>query len=113
MAEREDEESRQLRRRTEHRVAINNRGQITGWLYGPQRAFLWQNGKFTDLGTLGGASLAYAINDRGQIVGDSSTGEDDDHAFLWEKGTMTDLGNVATDGLTWINNRGQVAASTE
>ena len=41
-----------------------------------QHAFLWQNGKMTDLGTLGHTyrdSSASAINGHSQIVGMSST----------------------------------------
>ena len=38
----------------------------------------------TDLGTLGGAwSQALAINDRGQIIGDSATRSGETHAVLW------------------------------
>ena len=46
-----------------------------------------------DLGTLGGEeSWAWAINNRGQVVGWSETTDGDIHPFLWEKGEMTDLG---------------------
>ena len=38
------------------------------------RAFVWENGKATDLGTLGGSnSSASAISERGQIVGWATT----------------------------------------
>jgi probable HAF family extracellular repeat protein len=65
-----------------------------------------------DLGDLGGGlSHASAINDRGQVVGYSSTPAFETHAFVWTAGEgMRDLGtlggsySVATD----INDRGQV-----
>src|SRR5436309_198471 len=60
---------------------------------GPSHAYLWEPGKTTLLGTLGGSwSVARAINDRGQIVGDSDTSSGKSHAFLWENGELTDLG---------------------
>ena len=38
----------------------------------------------TDLGTLGGSeSMAFAINDAGQVVGNSATASGDLHVFLW------------------------------
>src|SRR6266849_5364546 len=67
--------------------AINERGQVvgaSGTASGKQHAFLWQNGKMTDLGTLGGrGSHPRAINGRGQVVGDSATASGKQHAFLW------------------------------
>jgi probable HAF family extracellular repeat protein len=97
---------------------VNNRGQVVGNTFqrrdgeGPGRAFLWERGQVTDLGTLGGpvvAAEAFGVNDRGQVVGASSAAQAT-HAFLWERGTMRDLGTLggdASEGAA-INNEGQV-----
>jgi probable HAF family extracellular repeat protein len=72
--------------------AINERGQIVGGSDTTARdkkgnairhAFVWENGKLTDLGTLGGSSEAVAINERGQIIGWSETKSGAAHAVLW------------------------------
>src|SRR5207244_2449398 len=50
------------------------------------RAFLYSAGVMQDLGTLGGRSYVYAINDAGQVVGRADVGDPavsaESHAFL-------------------------------
>jgi probable HAF family extracellular repeat protein len=68
------------------------------------------------LGDLGGEdSYAYGINDSGQVVGESTTGDGYRHAFLWEDGMMTDIGvlgvqpkGLEISGATSISNLGEV-----
>ena len=49
-----------------------------------------------DLGTLGGTfSVAFGINNRGAVVGDSTlSGDTILRGFFWQKGSMTDLGTL-------------------
>lgn len=63
--------------------AINDGGQIVGRCKG--HAFVWQDGKMTDLGTLPGgeSSGAVAINDEGQVVGTSAAEAGARHAVKW------------------------------
>lgn len=83
-------------------VALNESGQVIGWsakalgededLPRSPRAFLWQDGALTDLGTLGGASaIPFAINEAGQVVGQSQKANGRWHAFVWQNGEMTAL----------------------
>ena len=74
-----------------------------------ERAWKYQNGVMTDLGTLGGPQAsATAINGSGQIVGFAQTSSDADHGFLDTGGKMKDLGlNVFPDA---INDTGAVVA---
>jgi probable HAF family extracellular repeat protein len=74
--------------------------EIFGWAIA--HAFVWKNGRITDLGTLGDgpflASVARDINDAGMVVGTSETvgtaADRNPHAFVYNTATrqMTDLG---------------------
>jgi probable HAF family extracellular repeat protein len=74
----------------------------------------------TDLGTLGGSiSVAYGINNSGQIVGESTifdpaTHGDTRHAFFWENGVLNDLGTLTVNwsSAAAINNAGQIAGTS-
>ena len=66
-----------------------------------------------DLGVIPGGTLsqAYAINNKGQVVGIS--GNNGDHAFIWQNGTMIDLGFPVgdTSDAFAINDLGQVVGA--
>lgn len=70
----------------------------------------WHDERSRYLG--GNLSQAYGINNKGQVVGYSSTTSGQSHAFLWQTGTMTDLGtlggNFNSSKAYDINNKGQV-----
>ncbi|WP_423808584.1 hypothetical protein, partial [Proteus mirabilis] len=77
---------------------MNNAGQVTGSSRNADEftgaGFLYSNGQMTGLGTLGGSfSTGWAINDAGQIAGDSWT-PNPGGAFLYSKGVMNDLGTL-------------------
>lgn len=100
---------------------INDRGQVVGYARGPgstareTRAFLYSDGKITELGFFPGGSwsIACGINDRGQVVGYADTASGNTHAFLYADGRMTDLGTLGGSDC-WargINATGQVVGS--
>jgi probable HAF family extracellular repeat protein len=101
---------------------INNAGQIIGYSFilGPgsgSRGWIYEDGTLTDLGTLdGNRSSAYAINERGQVVGWSQINDPTiTHAFIWDDGIMTDLGvlpNETDSSAADINELGQVCGSS-
>lgn len=113
--------------------SINNLGQVVGtsgscgpfnpiWLFylSPVHALLWQSGRATDLGSLGGVTnnMAHGINNLGQVVGGSDvTGDQTTHAFLWTPQTrkMKDLGVVGSDFWSFalgINDEGQIVGAS-
>ena len=127
-------------------AAINDRDQVVGWATNTvddpyssalvsagfagtwpvttqMRAFVWKNGVKHDLGTLGGSdALAYAINQLGQIAGQSYTSDTPNpdtgiptmDPFLWERGKLIDLGTLGgtIGNPVWLNDRGQVTGSS-
>jgi probable HAF family extracellular repeat protein len=96
------------------------------------RAVIWENGEIHDLGTFGGnIGLATGVNNRGQVVGLTSTSNPDPfsilyfqiggittgtqtQAFLWQNGHMRNLGTLGgPDAAAFnVNNRGQVAGGS-
>jgi probable HAF family extracellular repeat protein len=90
------------------------------------RAFLWENGKKRDLGTLGGPdAMIFSsgfFNKRGQVAGVSYTNSTPGPTgfpfldpFLWDGSRMIDLGSLGgTFGFGFaLNNRGQVVGSSD
>ena len=82
--------------------AINNRGQVVGFLYLPELRFaMWQNGVITDLGSLDqfeGYALdeiddivAEAVNEHGQVIVNIWSSELDWTAVLWDDGVIKSL----------------------
>jgi probable HAF family extracellular repeat protein len=61
---------------------------------GESHAFIYQNGRMTDLGTFGGIrSSATIVDNAGDVFGVSQTTQGLSHAFEYQNGTITDLGN--------------------
>lgn len=99
---------------------INDSGHVVGSLEtdGGDRAFLYQNGTMTDLGTIPGPSgeeafsIAYGINNIGQVVGGSSTAHNANlSSFLYQNGAMNLVSGTAPQSVEVaidINDFGQV-----
>lgn len=97
---------------------INESGVIVGddaYEIGP--GWIYQNGQFTSIGTLGtdSASSAAGINSTGQVCGtsQSTTITSPDHAIRYEAGTgLIDLTPTFGSRAVAINEAGQIAGST-
>lgn len=104
---------------------INNRGEVVGQAFGTvdgrtiAGAYVWTNGTIRSLGSLGGEpgnTIAFAINDRGEITGESQTASEEYHAFLWRRGTIIDIGTLPAGGNSVgfdINNRGEIVGQAD
>ncbi len=119
--------------------AINDRGQVVGELFNSSasalHAFLYSDGSVTELGTLptGRNSSGYAINSRGQVVGNADVISSIDaildpgsgrvyyqtnyaqHAFLYDHGSIMDLNGLISTNSGWelnyaqdVNESGQI-----
>ena len=108
---------------------VSDAGQAAGFGYMAgdvyfHAAFWPKVGQITDLGTVGNdpCSSAKAINNRGQVVGDSislvncTTTGDASRAFLWEDGAIFDLNALISPGSPLylvhpqnINDQGEIA----
>jgi len=86
---------------------VNDSGLVVGTAYsnpaGSWRAFSWSaESGMIDLGSFGGRiNRANAVNNAGQIVGESYDASQTYHACLWEDGTMTDLNDLLLPGSGW------------
>jgi probable HAF family extracellular repeat protein len=105
---------------------MNEGGQVAGYSFinsipnpvtgiPTQDPFVWTDGKMIDLGTLGGTfGLPNAMNNRGQVVGQSNlAGDLTFHPFLWDGKKMIDLGTFggAYGEAHWINEAGDIVGS--
>ena len=98
--------------------AINNAGQVAGWTgtESTAQAVLYSGGVVKNLGTLPGdtASMAYAINNSGQVVGVSHVqtpfNSGPFQGFLYSNGMMQSLGTLGGNASVpqGINSSGEI-----
>jgi probable HAF family extracellular repeat protein len=96
-------------------TGVNASGQAVGYDFtsnlSSARAYLYDSGSLTDLGSLGGNHVyAQGINDLGQVAGFSQLpGDTVSHAFRYDSGTLTDLAPAGGNSYGYaINNNGDV-----
>ncbi len=99
-------------------VDVNERGDVVGYGQvaggGGDHAFVWRGGRLIDLSPLPGfsSSYAFAVNDRGDVVG-TSVGDRGINAVLWRPdGTAVDLtAQTGLDEVTDLDNAGRLVGS--
>jgi probable HAF family extracellular repeat protein len=103
---------------------LNNHGQAVGSgataNEAGSHAFLWSQGKLTDLtelGTLGSVNGALNVNELGHVVGISSTTPPTFLAVLWRNGEFINLSSLTADGddcssPARINSRDQIVGNS-
>jgi probable HAF family extracellular repeat protein len=106
-------------------TAINNLGQVPGYSSllndTTTHGFLWQKSSgMNDLGAVAGDifSIAWGVNDKGQVVGGSCDETGNCRGFLWQHGEITDINTLIDDGSSWfvvegdgINSREEIAGA--
>jgi probable HAF family extracellular repeat protein len=109
---------------------INNAGQIIGSTSdgsgstATSNPFLYQNGEYTAIGSLGGKTgSTNGINEFGEVVGASQIASGTNHGYVYIGGQLTDLNDLVTTPLTYngaavtltsavsINNFGEIVAT--
>jgi len=106
-----------------HAQGINNNGQVVGATFagydppapghaGQGRAALWRDGVVLDLGVAPGysASEANAVNDAGDVVGDSLESPGYREAFRWRAGVFRRI-HTLNSTIAAINNPGMVVGT--
>lgn len=106
-----------------HGLAINNQDQIAGQVFDANqqsRPFVWRNGEFIDLGSLGGTrASATEINDQGTVIGWALPVEaklSEAQAFVWNsEGGLRDLGTLGgkSSRAYGLNNHGQIVGYSQ
>jgi len=104
--------------------AVNEHGQVLLQTTPPSDkkgdAYLWQSGKLTKLPAFDDdtpATFAYALNNQGQIAGNSLVEIGNNLSFIWQDGRMTPLRSLTGQetapwsGVSGINNSGEIIGS--
>ncbi|MEL6355068.1 MAG: hypothetical protein AAFR58_25495 [Cyanobacteria bacterium J06627_28] len=81
----------------------------------PANAFVPHRYQVTDLGSLGGtSSLAYGLNEAGDVVGVAEDADGINRAFVWSDGTMTALPDLGVGGIAYdINSSGNITGAVD
>jgi probable HAF family extracellular repeat protein len=94
--------------------SINRSSQVAATQAEPnedRRAYVWNAGQLTFLGTLGGDTVARGINRHGEVVGLSYVDDLHFHAFFWAGHEVQDIGTLggSTSVATAINSRREIS----